>query len=54
MQLFDYFWNALPVYNNNNLQILFFEWQNQSVTWNEHISVSSTDIMPPALSNSPQ
>ena len=23
-------------------------------TWNEHISVSSTDIMAPALSNSPQ
>ena len=23
-------------------------------TWKEHISVSSTDIMPPALSNSPQ
>lgn len=24
------------------------------LTWNEHISVSSTDIIPPALSNSPQ
>jgi len=26
----------------------------RDLTWNEHISVSSTVIMPPALSNSPQ
>ena len=35
--------------------IFFFVKSSFSIlTWNEHIKVSSTDIMPPALSNSPQ
>lgn len=29
-------------------------WFKTIFTWKEHIKVSSTDIIPPALSNSPQ
>jgi hypothetical protein len=37
--------NQISFSGNFNIQI---------ITWKEHINVSSTDIIPPALSNSPQ
>ena len=46
-------------YENIDIDTIFYSDRGRQklrdeLTWKEHMRVSSTDIMPPALSNSPQ